>query len=102
MAHTMLLPAAIRYLAELAGAASAELVGETEPLDRGARRRDRQAGGGQAGPPRGRRAQATALYMRDMVIPAMNEVRESADKLEKVVADDLWPLPKYAEMLFIR
>jgi glutamine synthetase len=25
-----------------------------------------------------------------------------ADKLEKVVADDLWPLPKYEEMLFIK
>jgi glutamine synthetase len=30
------------------------------------------------------------------------EVREAADKLEKVVADDLWPLPKYEEMLFIK
>ena len=30
------------------------------------------------------------------------EVREVADKLEKVVADDLWPLPKYSEMLFIK
>ena len=29
-------------------------------------------------------------------------VREVADKLEKVVADDLWPLPKYSEMLFIK
>jgi hypothetical protein len=26
----------------------------------------------------------------------------AADKLEKVVADDLWPLPKYEEMLFIK
>jgi glutamine synthetase len=32
----------------------------------------------------------------------MADVREVADKLEKVVADDIWPLPKYAEMLFIR
>ena len=30
------------------------------------------------------------------------DVREAADKLEKVVADDLWPLPKYEEMLFIK
>ena len=29
-------------------------------------------------------------------------MREAADKLEKVVADDLWPLPKYAEMLLIK
>lgn len=41
-------------------------------------------------------------YMRDEVIPAMNAVRAAADKLEKIVADDLWPLPKYQEMLFIK
>ena len=40
--------------------------------------------------------------MRDTVIPAMNDVREIADKLEKLVADDLWPLPKYSEILFIK
>ena len=43
-----------------------------------------------------------AAYMRDRVIPAMDDVREVADRLEKVVADDLWPLPKYSEMLFIK
>lgn len=32
----------------------------------------------------------------------MDEVRASADKLETLVADDLWPLPKYREMLFIK
>jgi glutamine synthetase len=29
-------------------------------------------------------------------------VRQAGDALERVVADDLWPLPKYSEMLFIR
>ena len=43
-----------------------------------------------------------ARYMRDTVIPAMNGVRKVADKLERIVADDLWPLPKYEEMLFIK
>jgi glutamine synthetase len=43
-----------------------------------------------------------AAYMRDTVLPAMDEVRSVADRLEKVVADDLWPLPKYEEMLFIK
>jgi glutamine synthetase len=43
-----------------------------------------------------------AKYMRDTVIPAMNGVREVADRLERLVADDLWPLPKYSEMLFIK
>ena len=35
-------------------------------------------------------------------LAAMAKVREVADKLERVVADDLWPLPKYEEMLFIK
>ena len=43
-----------------------------------------------------------AIHARDKQIAAMAEVREAADKLEKVVADDLWPLPKYQEMLFIK
>lgn len=37
---------------------------------------------------------------RDKVIPAMNEVRRISDGLEAVVDDNLWPLPKYREMLF--
>ena len=32
----------------------------------------------------------------------MEAVREVADHLEKIVADDLWPLPKYSEILFIK
>ncbi len=43
-----------------------------------------------------------AEHMRDVVITAMTGVREVADRLEGVVADDLWPLPKYSEMLFIK
>jgi glutamine synthetase len=42
------------------------------------------------------------LFLRDQVIPAMNTVRSAADRLEKVVADELWPLPLYSEMLFIK
>ena len=34
------------------------------------------------------------------VIPAQNTLREVADELETLVADDLWPLPKYRELLF--
>jgi len=40
--------------------------------------------------------------MHDQVISEMGDVRAAADKLEKVVADDLWPLPKYSEILFIK
>jgi glutamine synthetase len=43
-----------------------------------------------------------AAYMRDTVVPAMDDVRDVADRLERIVPDDLWPLPKYAEMLFIK
>jgi glutamine synthetase len=43
-----------------------------------------------------------AKFSRDKVIPAMNSVRVAADKLEGIVADDLWPIPTYREMLFIR
>ena len=43
-----------------------------------------------------------AAYHRDTIIPAMLEVRDAADALEAVVADDLWSLPTYQEMLFIR
>ena len=35
------------------------------------------------------------------MIPAQNALREVADQLEAVVADDLWPLPKYRELLFL-
>jgi glutamine synthetase len=40
--------------------------------------------------------------MRDQVLPAMEGVRSIADRLERIVADDLWPLPRYSEMLFIK
>ena len=43
-----------------------------------------------------------AVYARDNQLAAMVKVREVADKLEKLVADDLWPLPKYSEILFVR
>ncbi len=35
------------------------------------------------------------------VLPAMLDARKAADTLEAIVADDLWPLPTYEEMLFI-
>jgi glutamine synthetase len=44
--------------------------------------------------------QAEARAFVDTVIPAQNALREAADTLETVVADDLWPLPKYRELLF--
>ncbi len=43
-----------------------------------------------------------AAYFCDTVLPAMRGVRDAADTLEGLVANDLWPLPKYQEMLFIK
>jgi glutamine synthetase len=43
-----------------------------------------------------------AKYIHDTVLAKMGDVRAAADKLEKIVADDLWPLPKYSEILFIK
>jgi len=45
---------------------------------------------------------AVAKHFCTAVIPAMAKVREAADSLESIVDDDLWPLPTFQEMLFIR
>ncbi len=42
-----------------------------------------------------------ARHAQSDLLPAMAAVRTAADALEEVVADDLWPLPTYQEMLFI-
>jgi len=42
-----------------------------------------------------------AKYYQSEVIRAMHEVRASADELETMIDDELWPLPKYREMLYI-
>jgi glutamine synthetase len=43
-----------------------------------------------------------AKYFRDKVIPAMTALREAGDALECLVPQNLWPLPTYREMLFIK
>ncbi|MBK8989001.1 MAG: glutamine synthetase III [Chloroflexi bacterium] len=45
---------------------------------------------------------AEAQYASGILVPHMARVRSYADKLEGLVADDLWPLPTYQEMLFIK
>ena len=42
-----------------------------------------------------------AKHAQEELLPAMLAVRAGADTLESVVADDLWPLPTYQEMLYI-
>ena len=43
-----------------------------------------------------------AIAYHDTVEPKMSTIRYQIDKLELIVADELWTLPKYREMLFIR
>ena len=43
-----------------------------------------------------------AIAYHDKVEPKMDEIRYQIDKLELIVDDSLWPLPKYRELLFIR
>lgn len=38
----------------------------------------------------------------ETILPFMDKIRENADKLEMIVDDELWPLPKYRELLFCR
>jgi len=45
---------------------------------------------------------AEALHARDVMLPAMLAVRQTADAIEAAVADDLWPLPVYREILFLK
>jgi glutamine synthetase len=43
-----------------------------------------------------------AAYVRDSLLPAMEVARTISDQLEEMLPDDLWPLPSYTEMLFVR
>jgi glutamine synthetase len=43
-----------------------------------------------------------AIAYHDTVAPKLDEIRYHIDKLELTVADELWTLPKYRELLFIR
>ena len=45
---------------------------------------------------------AKAVAYHDTVAPKMEQIRYHIDKLELTVSDELWTLPKYRELLFIR
>lgn len=103
IARTMIIPAVARHLAILreggadrlevqARELMEELVDKTEALnDANQRFRDLEGD-----------AMELALYARDRQLAAMHEVRDVVDHLERIVADDLWPLPRYSEMMFIK
>ena len=43
-----------------------------------------------------------AIAYHDTIAPMFDTIRRQIDKLELIVDDALWPLPKYRELLFIR
>ena len=47
-------------------------------------------------------ARDKAVAYHDTVIPLMHEIRANADALEMIVDDEMWTLPKYRELLFVR
>ena len=107
---TVILPAAVRYQTELAQnvatlkaagvdadttmleAVSAPIAELTAAL--GTLKAALSEGAGES-------ALDEATHAQNALLPAMDAVRAAADKLETVVADDLWPLPTYQEMLYI-
>ena len=102
IARTMLLPAAARHLALLLEAQLGELASETSDLVAELTEAIKQLEAANLAENQPEELEAHAEFMRDSVVPAMEHARAAADKLEKVVADDLWPLPKYSEILFIK
>jgi glutamine synthetase len=100
IARTMLLPAVIRHLNMLMVSGREGLIDEFAPLV--ADFHKAIVGLELVNQDPGLEGMDLAVYLRDNVIPAMTHVRTLADALEKLVADDLWPLPKYSEMLFIK
>jgi glutamine synthetase len=113
LASTMIVPAATRYLSDLLTTAEragglgvkAEGVMSTakavnalvdELTDKLAElvEQNRAKGGDDV--------HAKAEHMFHDIVPAMREVRDVVDQLEKVVPDDYWPMPKYREMLFVK
>jgi glutamine synthetase len=102
IARTMLLPAAARHLALLLEAQLGELAGETSDLIAELTEAIKRLEVANLAENQPEELERHAEFMRDSVVPAMAEVRSAADRLEKVVADDLWPLPKYSEILFIK
>jgi glutamine synthetase len=101
IAKTMILPAALRYLQLAERAEVSAVAEEVRPLVNELSVALKELDEANQYPD-GIEGMDLAVYARDSQIAGMAKVREAADKLEKVVADDLWPLPKYSEILFIK
>ncbi len=101
IAKTMLLPAAMRYAIEVDAAGVTGISAELKPLIEQFVSRIHELEEANIYPD-GIEGLELAEYARDKQLAKMHEVREIADALELLVADDLWPLPKYSEILFIK
>jgi len=113
MAHTMILPAGLKYQsavakavnsAKQAGASDAALAAMLKEIVKlnGSFRKAAIALDKAVAEHPGGAALGHARHMHDKVLPAMAELRVLGDKLELIVDDNYWPLPTYREMLFIR
>jgi glutamine synthetase len=110
LARTRIFPAAIRYQNELASTctnlSANGLVFDTDTLDKLTllvnRLQEAINGLEKASTHHAKNLKAEARHACDVTLPAMLKVRGVADELEGIVADDLWPLPTYQEMLFIK
>ena len=112
MLKTQVMPAALRHLTELAEAvAAAQAAGVDcedtraqlqEVVDMVDELRDTTEAVEQAETGQLDDSERQAEHIRDTLIPAMDRARKASDALESVIADDLWRLPTYAEMLFLR
>jgi glutamine synthetase len=99
--QTLILPAGLRQLALISDAGVSALEGEIRELvdDLVGTLGELKTANAV---PAGLEGLELAEYARDSQLAAMDKVREVGDALERVVADDFWPLPKYEEMLFIK
>ena len=111
ISRTVIFPAAVRYQGELAGTCAnlkqLNYTFDTDTLDHVTELvkglQDSTAELNRLLDHEGHRnILAEAKHACSKVLPAMLKVREYGDKLENVVADDLWQLPTYQEMLFIK
>ena len=104
IAKTMILPACVAYLGQLAAAGPSR--GVRTVADRVGSLTDSLVDAihalehAQHEAHEAETVQGEARAFVDVVIPAQNALRAVADELETLVADDLWPLPKYRELLF--
>jgi glutamine synthetase len=112
MARTIIFPAAIRYQSELAGSlASLKAIGveadhdtidQITALIKSVQNAVAELQALKAEEANGKSVEDHCKFIKDDLLPKMVEIRGYVDALEGLVADDLWPLPTFQEMLYIK